>query len=473
MPEPQTAELLEEQQVETFSEIGRTGLTRFGGHIKEEFLPELQGKKGQKIYREMAENDAVVSAILFAVEQLVRGAEWSVEAHGEEDADILAADFLEQCITDMSHSWESFISEIMSMLIYGWSYFEVCWKVRAGKEAQPTAEEPNPATSHYDDGLIGIRKLAIRSQDSLIGWAFDEAGGIRGMTQLAPPNYTPTLIPISKALLFRTQEAKGNPEGRSILRGAYRSWYFKCNIEEIERIGIERDLAGLPVMHVPKEILTNTALSSLRTELESIIRNIRRDEQEGVLLPWDKDFPDAYKLELLSTGGRRQFDTSEIIGRYDARIAGVVLADFVLIGHSAVGSFALATEKRHIFEKAVLGWMDSIKGVINTHLVSRLFELNFASFSGLTALPELVYTMPHVPTLEEVVGVVSKMADAGATIFPNLALTNFILGYAGLPELESDEYDEMLAAGDFTKPADPSQAEPEEEEPEPADVDLT
>ena len=36
-----------------FSEIGRTGLNRWGGHVHEEFLRELQGSQGTKAYREM------------------------------------------------------------------------------------------------------------------------------------------------------------------------------------------------------------------------------------------------------------------------------------------------------------------------------------------------------------------------------------------------------------------------------------
>lgn len=57
--------------------------------------------------------------------------------------------------------------------------------------------------------------------------------------------------------------------------------------------------------------------------LETIVRNIRRDETEGVVLPA------GYKLELLSSGGTRQFDTNAIVNRYDTRIAMTVLADFI------------------------------------------------------------------------------------------------------------------------------------------------
>ena len=45
------------------------------------------------------------------------------------------------------------------------------------------------------------------------------------------------------------------------------------------------------------------------------------------------------------TGGRRQFDTDTIIKRYELRIAQSVLADMILIGHEAVGSYALSQQQ--------------------------------------------------------------------------------------------------------------------------------
>lgn len=48
-------------------EIGRIGQKRYGGTFYEEFLRELRGKKGIETYREMAENDDTIGAILFAV----------------------------------------------------------------------------------------------------------------------------------------------------------------------------------------------------------------------------------------------------------------------------------------------------------------------------------------------------------------------------------------------------------------------
>lgn len=135
-------------------------------------------------------------------------------------------------------------------------------------------------------------------------------------------------IPIDKALHFRTKSRKNNPEGRSILRSAYRAWYFKRRIQEIEGVGIERDLAGLPTLTAPPGVdIWNTDDLDMAEALrrsETIVRNIRRDATEGIVLP------EGWKLELLSAGGSRQFDTNSIIERYDTRIAMSTMSDFLV-----------------------------------------------------------------------------------------------------------------------------------------------
>ena len=228
-----------------FREAGATGLRRSNGYVYEEFLPQLQGYRAIQTYREMRDNDPVIGAILFAIDKLVRQVSWRVQSASSSNEDLIAAKFLESCIQDMSTSWEDLISEILSMLTYGFSYHEIVYKKRLGPDTNSSETR-----SKYSDGLIGWRKIPIRAQDTRQYWEFDDAGGVTAMVQSSPPDFTLKTIPIGKALLFRTTSDKNNPEGRSILRNAYRPWYFKRRIEEIEAIGVERDLAGFPVMYV-------------------------------------------------------------------------------------------------------------------------------------------------------------------------------------------------------------------------------
>lgn len=297
-------------------ELGSIGLERYAGHVYEEFLTELRGARGRKVIRQMADNDATIGSLLFAVEMLARQVTWNIAPANDSPEAEAAAQFVRECLfEDMNATWPDTLSEILSFLPFGWSYFEIVYKVRGGQTAQ--AER----ASKFTDGRIGWRKWAIRSQESLDRWEFDDAGDVTGMTQRPAPTFLPVTVPIEKALLFRTTSRKGNPEGFSILRRAYVSWYYKTNVQRIEGIGIERDLAGLPVAYVPPEILSTAADANeqaILASIKEIVTNIRRDEQEGVVFPlsYDDAGKERYRLELLNTGGARQFDAQPL----DAKI---------------------------------------------------------------------------------------------------------------------------------------------------------
>lgn len=400
-------------------QLGVTGLTRYGtrGSVYEEFLPELEPTRARRIYREMRDNDPIISAMLFAIEALLRNVTWHVEGGEDEHRE-----FVESCIHDMSHTWEDFIAEVLSMLTFGYSFHEVVYKRRQGGSRDPSKR------SKFNDGKIGWRKLPIRAQDSLWEWVFDEDGGVQSFVQQAPPEYRRIEIPLSRGLLFRTTSHKNNPEGRSVLRGAYRPWFFKKRIEEIEGIGVERDLAGLPVIYRTKEIA-----DTYDADLKKILRNVRRDEQEGLLLPMARDEAGNLELEfkLLNSGGTRQFNTTQIIDRYNRNIAMTILADFILLGSQGVGSFALASSKTRLFATALGAFMKQISAVMNRFAIPRLLAVN-----GMTVkeYPKLVTGDIDTPDLDELGNFVMKLAGAGATLFPDEDLENYLREAAHLPK---------------------------------------
>jgi len=419
---------------DSFLELGSTGLSRWGGKVHEEWLSQLQGKKAIRVYKEMRDNDPVIGAILFAIKMLCRQASWRVDPAGDDNEDLEAARFLESCMNDMSISWNDTISEILSMLVFGWSYHEIVYKKRLGDQRDPSKR------SKYNDGKIGWRKLPIRAQETLAGWVFDDDGGIQAMKQMDPHEYSTKEIPIEKALLFRTETSKGNPEGRSILRNAYRPWFFKKNIETIEGIGIERDLAGLPVVWVPPNIAspsTDGEVTALQ-KFKDLVTKIRRDQQEGIVMPlaYDEKGNKLYDITLLSASGKRQFDTSAIIQRYDVRIAQTVLADFIMLGTQKVGSYALASSKTSLFAVAIGAFLDEIESIFNTHAVPRLFKLNGFRVEN---YPQIKHGDIEDVDLEELGNFISKLAGAGMPLFPNEELERYLLQVANLP---SNVYEE-------------------------------
>ena len=419
-------------------EIGSSGLHQYGGEIQQDFLRQLRGKQAYANYREMADNDPVVGSMLHAIEMLIRAVDWTVEPADDADERAIAeAEFVSTCMSDMSTSWADTLAAILGFLVYGYSYHEIVYKRRQG------FTKDGRTRSKFSDGRIGWRKLPTRSQETIDRWDLDETGGIKGAYQNDPNSRKKGVVylPIEKCLLFRTTSKLNNPQGRSVLRNAFIPWYYKRRIQEIEAIGIERDLAGLPVALVPPQLLSNAATSEERAALDAIkqiVRNVKRDEQEGIVFPLAYD-PEtgnpAYDLKLLSTGGRRQFDTDAIIARYDQRIAMTVLADFLLLGHEKVGSQALSVSKVDLFIRSLDAFLSEIAEVMNQHAIPRLMRLNGVDEA---LSPTLTWSTPKSVDLGSIGSFITSLAQAGAPLFPDENLEGYLRGIAGLPVGEAE-----------------------------------
>ena len=295
-------------------ELGRSGLRHWGGFVFEEWLRELQqGRRAAEVYRDMMDSDAIIGSIMYLIQTLIRRVTWRVEPGDSSRAAQQGADWYWSVLNDMRWSWTDTVGEIICFLGYGYSYLEEVYKYRRGENRDPVR------SSTSTDGTIGLAKLGLRAQDALWKWVFDDNGEIEGMIQNPPPDYLLRYVPMEKALLFRTTIFKNNPEGRSVLRSAYRSWYMAKNFQNIEGIGVERDLAGLPVLKPPPEIdlwnPNDPTTAPLQAMAQNMVSSIRRDEQEGIIVPY------GWELELLTTEGRRQFDVGAIITRYETRMA--------------------------------------------------------------------------------------------------------------------------------------------------------
>lgn len=417
----------------SFANLGKSGLSRYSGYVYEEFLPQLRWPQAGKVYKEMADNDPVIGSILYLAEMLIRGVDWTVEPASSSTKDKKVAKFVEECMNDMEMSWASVISEVLSMLTYGFSFHEVLYKVRRGPN-----EKSRKYKSKYSDGKIGWRSMPIRAQSSLQEWEFDDEGYVTAFVQMCPPNYDVVRIPMEKGLLFRTRVSRDNPEGKSLLRNAYRPWFFKKHFEEIEGIGIERDLAGFPVLTAPEDLdLWNDEdpnMVQLRKDAEALVASVRRDSEEGVLLPYGWD------LKLLTSGSSRQIDIGSTIERYDNRIAITLLSDIILIGGSSSnGSFALTDNKQSILSAALQSQLYNIADVFNNTAVPSLVRLNF---KNVTEMPKIVPGSIQTPSMSEVSLMLRAM---GLDVSKDFELQNYLRHILSMPQLTDEKFKELYS----------------------------
>lgn len=440
--------------------MGVTGLSHYGGVISEEFLRELQGPKWARAVAEMTSQDAIIGATLLALQMLVRQVQFTVQPASDEADATEAAAFVDQSLHDMRETWPMTLAEVLSFLPWGWSALNVTYKTRSGRVKNKRGEKDRLRSSKFNDGKAGWASWSPRGQETLDYWEFDEGEPV-GFWQLAPPDYEHLYVPLGKCLHFKTTSRKGNPEGYSALRNAYRSWYFKKKLENIEGIGIERDLAGLPVAWVPPELLAPNAGATevaILAEVKKIVTGIRRDEQEGVVFPkaFDSQGNQLYDLTLLSTGGSRQFDTDKIIGRYNVAIASSMLADVILLGHEKVGSFSLASSKTTLLATALGAHLDMICGVINADGIPDLIALNGID-EALT--PTLTHDDIEHVDLEALGTFIKQVADTGFSLASGPGADQrfiHLLQQAGIPAPKPEELEAEVTEQQQAPPPPPN-----------------
>jgi broad specificity phosphatase PhoE len=430
----------------TFGEYGQSGLRAFSGWVREEFVPELVGRQGARTYREMADNSPIVGSMLYAIKATMLKVQWRVIPPSEGGDAQEKADFVDSLMRDMSHTWEEHVDETLSMLTYGYAPHEIVYKRRLGRNPGNDPRRPGRSLpkSDYDDGLIGWRRIPLRGQETILKWFFDENGTVTGVTQ--QPWTGPIVdLPIEKMLLFRPSVHKGNPEGRSILRNAWRPYHFTKRIEEQEAIMFER-LNGVPVVRVPNTLIEqakagNADAVAMLNSYKQMATNLRINEQMGILLSSQPYIGDTgqpsqvyqYDIQLLTPEARRTGAVPDtVLTRYATQMLQTVMADFLALGHGARGTQALAINKTDMFLQAIEGLLNNNAAVYKKHGLPRVWALN--GFDD-ELIPEISPDLAQRVDLDVLGNFVFRLSQAGMPMFPNEEMQSYLLDSAGLPDV--------------------------------------
>jgi len=401
--------------------LGVAGDNTYNGQIRaDEFLPELRGKKAIRKYREMRDNDSTIGAVMYATEQVLRDVDLKVMPANDSAEAKKEAEFVESVLDDMDHTLDDHVAESLSNLSYGFAWFEVIYKRRNG----PT-ERSDKKRSKYSDGRMGVRKIAIRAPWTISRFDVDQqTGDVKGIYQDGSGYNNSNYIPTRKSLYYRTTTINGDPAGRSILRNAYTSYEYVNNLQSIEAIAVERELAGIPVARIPAEYLSGDATatqSGFVNNLQSILRDVKFNEQGYIILPSDT-YPDKdgaptnqklVDVELMSSSGSRNIEIDTIVRRYQHDIARSVLSEFLMLGGGSTGSYALSKSKTDLFLRALESYIQAIVDVLNKQLVERLWELNGLNYD---LMPQVVAgdVAPH--DLREIAGFLRNLNGADINV---------------------------------------------------------
>lgn len=174
-----------------------------------------------------------------------------------------------------------------------------------------------------------------------------------------------------------------------------------------------------------------------------IVRSLHNGEQSGILLPAisDESGNPVFKFEVISVLGQKAHNVDEVIERYNRSILTALTADFLILGQSGGGSFALGQTKFTISEIAIQSKLREIQDVLNHHLIPLLFKMN-----GWDA--EVTPYFEHEPIQQKDIDVFSSAIQRTAAVglLPKTPkVVNHICDELGLPA----EFDEDMDREEF------------------------
>lgn len=341
-----------------FSELGSSRLSAIRDPI-----PEL-GNRTQELqtYKKMVRGDVSVRSSLRVGKSSILGAEFYVDAYSPDVEDQVIGEFVnDNLFYGTNIPWTKTLEGIVRFLENGFSFFEDVWELR---EWSPRTTSPGANKKKY----TMLRKLAERPARTITEITYDDNGGLNSIKQQAigKDNRAKEIeIPIGKGVLF-TFEGDGNAEGESILRPAYRNWYYKDKLYTIDAIQKERHGIGVPEV----EILPGASTDDKRFA-EELGANLRTNEKAYIVRP------STLTVGFAELKGQ-PVNALESALHHDNQIMKNILTQFINLGlDSSGGGRATGATAFDAFMKAMRYIANMICDYLNMFLIPKLVAYNF------------------------------------------------------------------------------------------------
>ena len=423
-------------------EQGLLGLRTSNGRIYEETQQAFRYPNFVKTINEMR-NNPTVGAAMNVYRMMISRVKWDVEApKGADEKTIQRTALIRSMMDDMDGSWSAFIESVIPYLEYGFAINEIVLRRRLKKNG-----------SKFNDGLVGIKKLPTRSQETICGWIFSEDGSDLVKVEQSLQNIENAHrflnrtndngkieIKREKFLLFSASANKGNPEGNSIYKNIYLAFKRLELLQDQELIGVAKDIQGILKIAIPPRYLDPNASAEDKlvvAAFQKIIDNYNAGTQRGLLVPNMVD-PESklplFTYDLLESKGSAKYDTEAIIRRLQGDILSALSVDILKLGAEGSGSFSLAESKSSVLALAIDYRLKEIAEVLNSHLMRLLFEINGWDTSE---LPSFVYSDIEEVSLEELSKAVQRVFSTSAVEADRPVMNMIrekILGVPGLPD---------------------------------------
>lgn len=419
-------------------EFGFTGLRINNNKVTEDTILPLRGTKKIKLFEEMVRFDPTVGAFNNMYQSTACSVDWKLKPKNDTQEAKDIYEFIKSCLfEDLGHPFEDFISNALTASQYGFAIIEPVYKIRNGFNTNP---EKN---SLYEDGLIGLSKLAPRYQGSITGWIYDDDyREIIKVKQKNPNTFVDIELPYNKLLHFKHRSLNNNPEGMSLYYNCVTPYLKKKRTSINEDIRYERGFDGLLDITAPAQILDPTTKNPAYLETQKWIKDTAQNIRAGTDVAIAH--PEYIQVKIISSGEGNIPDADKIIAREDRNIAVALLSDFFLSSQKSGVSGSFSQSKIKIFTNLVKEMLEEIKQVINFKLIPTLLEKNLMD---LNLAPVIEYSEIGDLDLTSMM-LLLQSAKSNKLVPSNVRLCNLVMRRVfgnDAPQFTEDEYKDYLA----------------------------
>lgn len=142
---------------------------------------------------------------------------------------------------------------------------------------------------------------------------------------------------------------------------------MKDTLYKLDAVKHERQAIGIPIITMPQVHGDGDA-----DEAANIAENVRATEKSYIILPG----PD-WKFEFANMNAGSTSDVEKSIAHHNREISKNILAQFLELGTSGGGSYALSEDQSSLFLLSLSSIASQICEQINRELIPELVDMNF------------------------------------------------------------------------------------------------
>jgi len=390
---------------------GNTGTDITAGILSEEYLTELQGIDAADLYDKMRRSDPVLKMCIMAVTNPIKNGTWDVQTVDDTPESEKQADLVRHCLLNSRDKrWKTFLHEILTMVIFGYALFERKHKV--------VTDDPKFGT------FIGYASFGWRSPRTIERWNTDENENLESVEQDSfGDNQRPNKMDARFLSLFTLDREGTNFEGISMLRTAYGAWLRKRTYQKLNAVGTEKFAVPTPMLEVPEGQESGDQIENAK----AILRAYTSHQTNFIT------FPTGWNLTLFGN----DYDPSKVqnsISAENSEMVNAFMANFLLLGQTGSGSYALSTDLSDFFLGGIEYMAELICEVFNDQIIPELIKLNFGPQAD---YPKMTCTGITDKAGKELAEILTSLAGS-KHIIPDQVLEDHLRKRYNLPEASEE-----------------------------------